>query len=305
MPEQAKSVRPTKPLLNIETLYEDIVPGFWRANPDKSIRATAYDMRWQSYHSVLAGAKVGIAYGVNAVWQWNTFLRPITWLDPRFFVDSALKLPGAAQMGVFRRVMEHYKWHELQPRSDVIATPFTNEAFVSAAQSTTALVSYISAGVKYVTLNTGELGSRQQYRWINPITGDSTALQPVAQPLALRSPDVKQDWIVVVTQDTVLSSVVNQQPVAPSVSGSGLPHVHLYPNPVSTALTIEFADTKPRTIRLQVFALTGEHVISVTEPQPTARFQVQLNTQAFAVGMHFYTLWVDGTAHRGQFSVVR
>jgi hypothetical protein len=55
-----------KPIVNGEPCYEGIAHLF------KEDRFTAFDVRRATWHSLLSGAKAGIAYGAHGIWGWHS-----------------------------------------------------------------------------------------------------------------------------------------------------------------------------------------------------------------------------------------
>lgn len=91
--------QPVKPVLDAETNYEDGAVSFHPSNG----RFTDYDVRVSSYYSVFAGG-FGITYGGNDIWQMNTGKNPVAYARNHW--KASLQLPGAAQMGYLRKLME-------------------------------------------------------------------------------------------------------------------------------------------------------------------------------------------------------
>ncbi|MBN2027731.1 MAG: DUF4038 domain-containing protein [Actinobacteria bacterium] len=66
IPEKFRELGADMPIVNGEPCYEGIAHAFKRA------RFNAFDVRRATWHSLLSGAKAGIAYGAHGVWGWHT-----------------------------------------------------------------------------------------------------------------------------------------------------------------------------------------------------------------------------------------
>jgi hypothetical protein len=92
--------RPTRPVVDGETTYEDMPCAFFTANG----RFTAYDVRKAAYWAVFAGA-MGHTYGHNSVWQMYRNGLPIE-VGVRIVWDKALDAEGSFQMVHLRNLIE-------------------------------------------------------------------------------------------------------------------------------------------------------------------------------------------------------
>lgn len=103
--------KPAMPVLNAEVSYEALLD-----------RIPARIPRRMVWTSLLSGA-AGHTYGANGIWQLNRRGQPygksphggnygtIPW-------DEAMKLPGARQTGLAKRLLERYPWQHFTPHSD-------------------------------------------------------------------------------------------------------------------------------------------------------------------------------------------
>ncbi len=296
--ERAYNLMPSKPVINGEALYEDINPNFWSANRDPSLHAQAIDVRWASYQSILSGTMVGITYGADGIWQWNSATMPSDALSPRFNVDSAMNFPGAVQMGILKRIMQRYKWYELVPRQDLLRSNHSDDQRVAVAQSRETLMAYLPKGVGSVSVTTGELGSNIMYRWHNPATGDSTALAPATQPLVANSPNANQDWVLVVSNK--FTSAVQQPP--PLVSA-----LIVFPSPSSDGfVNVSYQAPPDRTVELSVYSLIGERLLTVKESDVVGTFTSRLDMRMYGTGTYLYQVRAGGAELKtGLFQIIR
>jgi hypothetical protein len=109
---QAERARaPHKPVIVSEVSYEGIIHN----SHDETQRLTF----WTAW---LSGA-AGFTYGANGIWQVNTREQPYgpsphggTWGDTPW--EEAHRLPGSAQLGLARRLLERYPWAHFEPHPE-------------------------------------------------------------------------------------------------------------------------------------------------------------------------------------------
>ncbi|MCC6730210.1 MAG: DUF4038 domain-containing protein [Chthonomonadales bacterium] len=102
---------PAKPVVNGEVCYE----GIGEASRQEVQRL----MFWVC---MLSGA-AGHTYGANGLWQLNGRDRPygpsphgMSWGDTPW--EEAARLPGSEQVGLARRLLERYRWWQIEPRPE-------------------------------------------------------------------------------------------------------------------------------------------------------------------------------------------
>jgi hypothetical protein len=107
-------LKPTKPIVNGETTYEDMPCNFTTANP----RFNAYDVRKAAYRSVFAGA-FGHTYGDNNIWQmYEKGKIPVDGAQTEW--GQALDAPGSFQMRHLRALMESRPFFSRIPDQSII-----------------------------------------------------------------------------------------------------------------------------------------------------------------------------------------
>jgi hypothetical protein len=161
-----RALAPAKPVVMAEGAYE--------AGSEYGFEVTPLWVRRQAYYSYLAGGHH--AYGHNDSWR----LLP-TW-------RAALDAPGAAQMGVLRRVMEARPgWWAAVPDQAVFAGepgegPLRNVAIRSAHVPGSARRGWVLIYLGQSTTVTLEMdriapGATQvEATWIDPVTGGHTLM---------------------------------------------------------------------------------------------------------------------------------
>jgi hypothetical protein len=108
---QAVAGQPPMPALVGEVNYEGIMEG-----SREEVQRICFWM------CLLSGA-AGHTYGANGLWQLNTQDEPYglspygaSWGDTSW--EAAARLPGSAQLGAARRILERYKWWCFEPHQD-------------------------------------------------------------------------------------------------------------------------------------------------------------------------------------------
>lgn len=202
---------PPKPILNAEPPYEDIELNFFLTDLQASFvggkyLATDYDVRLAAYMSVFAGGLVGITYGANGIFQWNSITRPDKLFNPRYNTDQALSLPGSSQYGFMKAILVSLAWHEMLPRMDLLNSTDWEQgsaAFTGLIASHNALCLYTGRGLRSCSISCGSLRGEGGLllKWISPETGmvaASSTIPFTVQPLQLQSPSSTQDWLLTV-----------------------------------------------------------------------------------------------------------
>lgn len=103
--------QPTMPVIVGETNYEGI------------IHATQDEVQRLSFWASMLSGAAGYTYGANGIWQVNRKNQPFgpsphggTWGNTPW--DEAIHLPGAAQLGMARRLLERYPWQRFKPHPE-------------------------------------------------------------------------------------------------------------------------------------------------------------------------------------------
>lgn len=109
--------RPRRPRMNLEPPYEG------HGYSSSTGRYLAREVRLASWRSVLSGAGAGLGYGAHGLWSWHHRGEPFSsedWSSMPLDAMSALRFPGAADVGWLRQiVIEHGLW-VLDDRSDLV-----------------------------------------------------------------------------------------------------------------------------------------------------------------------------------------
>lgn len=183
--QQHRAAKPTRPVVDLEPCYEDHPyhpdgSRYW-ASPwkwDGKTRGTAALIRMQAYWAMVAGA-AGHTYGCQDVWQFYDGRRTDRKYRATTHWRKALEFPGAAAMGIMRRLFESRRWQELVPDQRMIpAGQAPGESHIQAARAADGSFAfvYIPRG-NSVTVDMSKLKAREAIvHWFNPRTGKATRI---------------------------------------------------------------------------------------------------------------------------------
>jgi len=191
------NLKPTKPVVDGEALYEDHPVCF---NATDLGTSNAYDIRKHAYIDVFAGA-FGHTYGCHDIWQMYAPSRtPIN--GPHYPWYVALELPGASQMKHLRYLIESRPQFERVPDQTLITNALGANDHIQATRGNDYIFVYSAQGKKF-TVNTSKItGKEIQSYWFNPRTGATTDMGKVAkksqQEFTPPTSGYGQDWVLVV-----------------------------------------------------------------------------------------------------------
>jgi hypothetical protein len=299
---------PAKPVLNAEPPYEDFILNSFFSDFEASLvggkyRAKPYDVRLAAYMSIFNGGLVGITYGANGIFQWNSEANPNPIHQPRLTVDSALSLPGSSQMGILKRLLTDVHWEEMIPRLDFV-TALTVEGatpFYGALASSEAIMCYFGNGLRSVTLSCGALRGDGAFavQWISPATGEAvSSLVPFSlSPITLRPPAVSEDWLVMVRRSISFSGSTSP---TTNVDTTALKLTRLRPDKANGVVEIAFTVPDAGALDVHVYDVLGNAILN-------QRLQVGRGEAYFvlpipASGAYFYRAAFEGERFTSQIS---
>jgi len=165
------NLKPAKPMLDGETLYEDH-PVCFNAG-DLGI-SSAYDIRTHAWIDVFAGA-FGHTYGCHDVWQMYAPDRtPVN--GPHFPWYVALDLPGAQQMKFLRSLIESRPVFDRIPDQSLITDALGANDHIQATRGKDYAFIYSAEG-KTFTVMTDKISGKDIARfWFNPKNGEVKAM---------------------------------------------------------------------------------------------------------------------------------
>ncbi len=206
---QDRAMKPPRPVIDLEPCYENhpyIADGrsyFGNKREwDGKTRGTASLVRKQAYWAVLAGA-AGHTYGCHDIWQfYDQERKAITHANTHW--PAAIDFPGAAQMGILRRLIESRPWYAMVPDQSIITSEEgrgENHRQAARAADGKFLLVYLPQGGN-VTVDLQKLsGSEAKAYWFNPRTGKNTYLRQLSssgtRQFAAPSSGTDNDWVLV------------------------------------------------------------------------------------------------------------
>jgi hypothetical protein len=200
MVEHAYTMRPTRPVIDLESSY----PGFRHGRPPTT--ATDDDARRAAYWAVFAGA-AGHTYGHHSIWQMHSPKYPGV-AGPKEFWFEALDAPSARQMRYLRRLIEALPFQTQRPDLALLDFEQTKpwEMCLALRGAGYALV-YTPTG-RTLVVRLDKLGlPKVAAWWFDPRTGQTTSLGtlPADGRRAFDPPGDEQpgnDWVLILQDPT-------------------------------------------------------------------------------------------------------
>ena len=190
---EGRALTPVKPVLDGEPRYEGHPAALYRLQDKWDGRwFDQYDVRQAAWWSVLSGA-AGHTYGNHNIWQmWQPPREPTS--KARTPWKQALEHPGAAQMGLMRRLLERNGFGTLQPAQELLAENEDGAGHrVAARAADGTIIVYTPLGLPV------RLRAQGDGRWFDPRTGRE---QPAAAAAGVFDPPGEpgrgNDWVLVV-----------------------------------------------------------------------------------------------------------
>ena len=262
IPLRGWSLPGTKPMLDGETVYEDLFDQFWlydeHADSAKLRRFRDEDVRRTRYEGVLSGAIAGTTYGANGVYQWNVERLPEPGKFPHYLVLDALKMRVAGQMAVVKDLMTMLSWHAFVPAPHSWTATIGTE-FIPTSQNSRFLVSYFAHGIspqRYVY----DGPAITCYAWFNPRNGTRAraigGFEPFVAGRRIEKPD-SSDWLFVGAYRT--SDLVDLDVTLDTARRGEDRDVGLvvYPDPLVHSGILEFSVTEPAPVQVHLMDCLG------------------------------------------------
>jgi hypothetical protein len=165
--EYAYNLKPVKPVLDGEPIYEDHPVCF---NVKDLGTSNAYDVRKAAYYDVFSGA-FGHTYGCHDIWQMYAPNRtPINGPHHPWYI--AIDLPGSAQMKFLRALIESRPMFDRIPDKELIVDRLGSSDHVLATRGSDYIFVYSTQGKKF-TVNTSKISGKEIITyWLNPRNGE-------------------------------------------------------------------------------------------------------------------------------------
>lgn len=193
----AYNLKPVKPVLDGEPLYEDHPVCF---NASDLGTSSAYDVRKHAYLDVFAGA-FGHTYGCHGIWQMYAPDRtPVN--GPHYPWYDALDLPGASQMKYLRNLIESRPMFDRVPDQSLIDDARGTNDRVQATRGKDYIFVYSAQGKPFKLNTTKITGKEINVAWYNPRNGATTDVGrfPNKGQREFTPPDwgYGHDWILII-----------------------------------------------------------------------------------------------------------
>ncbi|MBL7858633.1 MAG: glycoside hydrolase family 140 protein [Cyclobacteriaceae bacterium] len=193
----AYNLKPVKPVLDGEPLYEDHPVCF---NANDLGTSSAYDVRKHAYFDVFAGA-FGHTYGCHDVWQMYAPHRtPINGPHHPWYV--ALDLPGAGQVGYLRRLIESRPMFDRIPDQSLVKSSLNVNDHIQATRGKDYIFVYSAQGKKFTVYISKISGTEINAFWYDPRSGRSTEIgkfpKKEQQEFIPPTSGYGQDWVLVI-----------------------------------------------------------------------------------------------------------
>jgi hypothetical protein len=208
----AVAVEPRRPVLNGEVAFEGIL----QMNREEI-------QRFMFWASVLSGG-CGHTYGAIGVVLGNTRAQPygpavhgFSYGDQPW--EDDIKLPGATQLGLARRLLERYEWWRFEPHPEWVDPHWSKDDYLCC------YAAGIPGEVRFVFMPFGmhwrrkgfvlaglEPGKTYRTRYVDPVDGTEHPRGPITGDADGRAqaegPPVFQDWLLVLESDAARVTAV-------------------------------------------------------------------------------------------------
>lgn len=169
------------------------------------------------WSNMLSGA-VGHCYGADALWQFNTLQKPFgksplghIWGNTPW--EIAYQWAGATQVGVGKKILEKYPFHQLKPSQSLIEPAASEkdvfQPYCAATPDDSLRILYFARGIapwnQNYTLKKLQPNAHYLVQYIDPITGnlgDEKHITSTEQGTwKIAAAPILQDWVVVVKKN--------------------------------------------------------------------------------------------------------
>jgi hypothetical protein len=282
------NLAPVKPVVNGEPNYEDIYNKLWQPADTSftdTYRIQPEHIRRASWESMLSGSTMGITYGANGVWQWNTRELGGTHF-PRYWVDEAIQFEGSTHMQILREMAEEYVFHNWRPLETIVQTP--GKTRIAHVENKRGILAYIPIGIEHISVHINQQFIHHNgIEFRNPSDGQTLTstlryVHPESFKSVIDSPDPTHDWVLFVPFTATISG--NLYPESITLSQN-------YPNPFNPITTIEFSLPDFDYVTLEVFNVAGQNVATLLNGGLIPGYHsIQFDASELASGLYFYRL---------------
>jgi hypothetical protein len=175
--------KPVKACLNGEPTYEGMDGGknglgWWQGE--------------EAWNQLMHGGTMGIVYGAVCLWQWKvTPDEPgwDVWTNAPMSWKEAMALEGSKYAGLVTKAFDGYDFTDMEKRPDL-----TGNKNMLLAKENSFYISYLDKGGE-ITIR--RLPTGLPYRWLNPMSGETTPESVTEGEMTFRSPDNKP-WVLII-----------------------------------------------------------------------------------------------------------
>jgi hypothetical protein len=271
-----------KPLLDGEATYEDIYSNLWLPGDTtrmQSFRVQSVDVRQSSYESIFSGALVGITYGANGIWQWDTPELPGTHM-PRVPATQAQDFPGSVHMMILKQIMQKIPWYDAVPAQNLVSDFRSQENYIPIITTENRIVAYLPHHTEWVQLKMFPNSRSTEYFWINPSTGDTSVTQFVGA-IPRFVPPTSEDWILVIKNPEFAAQIDSR------TDGTRFLEQN-YPNPFNPTTVIRYHVPKDMRVRISVYNTLGQEVATLVDQEHTpGSYIVDFDGSRLSGGVYF------------------
>lgn len=195
MVEHAYTMKPTLPVIDLETSY----PDFRHGRPPTT--ATDDDARRAAYWAVFAGA-AGHTYGHHSIWQMHSPKYPGV-ANPRKYWFEALDSPSAKQVGYLKKLIESRPFISQKPDLSMLAFEQDKPWEMCLALKGDGFAMVYTPTGRTLKIHLNKIGAKKlKIWWYNPRDGESqligefdSSTQAVFDPPGEEQPG--NDWALV------------------------------------------------------------------------------------------------------------
>lgn len=175
--------KPVKAALNGEPTYEGMGGG---------VHGLGWWQGEEAWNQLMHGGTMGIVYGSVCLWQWKISADEPgwdTWTDAPMSWREAMKQEGSKYAGLVAKAFDGYDFADMEKRPDL-----TGNKNMLLAKEESFYISYLDKGGE-ITIKT--LPTGLPYRWLNPVSGETTPESVTEGEMTFNSPDNKP-WVLII-----------------------------------------------------------------------------------------------------------
>jgi hypothetical protein len=197
------ALTPAKPVIDLESGYENITDRLVPWNRPNVKRISAWDVRRYAYLAIFAGA-AGYTYGNGEVYGFSATTRPTARWGSGLTWKQSIDLPAAGQMQFLRRLVESRPMLQRIPDQSMLvgdAGQTTERIEATRAADGSYAMAYSAAGTPIQLKLDALSGSNLTAWWYSPRDGSAQKIEDFAKPpTRIFTPPTNgegNDWVLV------------------------------------------------------------------------------------------------------------